>query len=352
MFKKIIFSFLVFFIFLSFAVSALAVDSTVSGTIVGPHGETAVVSYTFTKTGPTTVTGSTAADGTFSQSLAAGSWTFTITAPSSFEYADTITFPIKVSTGENFDLGTISFKFQVPAGTDSDLEDFAATPPVCSTVAGTPVIFRAYYEDQQKGSFLYQGSGANIIVVADRSDYTVKVDYSYIEGDYAATPFSNANTVTATNNGSGKYTATHTVALATSGGGMPLIKVTSTADSSTYKCLDGGPVNLDIRTFFTGADTTDFSSVTDFRSISNFTMHQDGVVKVTFSKAVNMLDPTVQKFMKSIGSKMVGANGSLNLDAKAVLELKNAGAVITMYEINLNNPKIQVDGADDTDGVA
>ena len=124
MFKKIIFSFLVFFIFLSFAVSALAVDSTVSGTIVGPHGETAVVSYTFTKTGPTTVTGSTAADGTFSQSLAAGSWTFTITAPSSLEYADTITFPIKVSTGENFDLGTISFKFQVPAGTDSGSRGF------------------------------------------------------------------------------------------------------------------------------------------------------------------------------------------------------------------------------------
>jgi len=116
--------------------------------------------------------------------------------------------------------------------------------------------------------------------------------------------------------------------------------------------LDGGPVNLDIRTFFTGADTTDFSSVTDFRSISNFTMHQDGIVKVTFSKTVNMLDPTVQRFMKSIGSKMVGVNGSLNLDAKAVLELKNAGAVITMYGINLNSPKIQVDGADDTAGVA
>ena len=51
-------------------------------------------------------------------------------------------------------------------------------------------------------------------------------------------------------------------------------------------------------------------------------MHQDGVVKVTFSKAVNMLDPTVQKFMKSIGSKMVGTNGSLNLDAKGGFRIK------------------------------
>ena len=92
----------------------------------------------------------------------------------------------------------------------------------------------------------------------------MKVDYSYIEGDYAATPFSNANTVTASNKGSGKYKATHTVALATTGGGMPLIKLLLQHRCSTYKCLDGGPVNLDIRTFFTGADTTDFSSVTDF----------------------------------------------------------------------------------------
>ncbi len=350
MFKKIasFFLVLVVFSFLTFSVSA---DGTVSGTILGPHGETAAVGYTFTKTG-STVSGTTASDGTFSQSVADGDWVFTVTPPSSFQYADTFSIPkIRVGTGDSFNLGTISFHYQVPAGTDSDLEEFSATPPTCSLAAGTPVIFRAYYEDQQKGSFLYVGRTANIIVVADRDDYTVEVDYSYIEGDYTATLFSNANTETAVSQGNGKYKATHTVTLATMGGGMPLIKVTSTASSSTYKCLDGGPVNLDIRTFFSGSGTTDFSSVTDFRSITNFTMHQTGVVKVAFSQAVNMLDPTVQRFMKSIGSKMVGANGSLNLDAKAVLELKNAGAVITMYGINLNSPKIQIDGVDDSSGV-
>lgn len=350
MLKNIIVCFLAFFasFFFAFSVSA---DGTVSGTIVGPHGETAVVDYSFTKTG-STITGTTASDGTFSQSLANGDWALTVTPPSSFQYADTFSIPtIRVGTGDSFNLGTISFHYQVPAGTDSDLEEFASTPPICSTAAGTPVIFRAYYEDQQKGSFLYSGRTANIIIVADRDDYTVNVDYSYIEGDYSATPFANANTETAVSQGNGVYKATHTVAITTEGGGMPLIKVTSTANSSTYKCLDGGPVNLDIRTFFTGSDTTDFSSVTDFRSITNFTMHQAGVVKVTFSRAVNMLDPTVQKFMKSIASKMVGANGSLNLDAKAVLELKNAGAVITMYGINLASPKILVDGAEDTSGV-
>lgn len=353
MLRKIFSYFLIFvislFIYSSF--SKVSADGTVSGTIAGPHGETAAVSYSFTKTG-STVTGTTVSDGTFSQSLANGDWAFTVTPPSSFQYADTFTIPtIRVGTGDTFNLGTISFRYQVPTGTDSDLENFANTPPICSTAAGTPVIFRAYYEDQQKGSFLYAGRTAHIIVVADRADYTVQVDYSYIEGDYSATPFSNANTETAVSQGNGKYKATHTVALATMGGGMPLIKVTSTASSSTYKCLDGGPVNLDIRTFFSGSETTNFSSVTDFRSISNFTMHQTGVVKVTFSQAVNMLDPTVQRFMRSIGSKMVGANGSLNLDARAVLELKNAGAVITMYGINLNSPKIQIDGIDDASGV-
>ena len=188
MFKKIasFFLVLVVFSFLTFSVSA---DGTVSGTILGPHGETAAVGYTFTKTG-STVSGTTASDGTFSQSVADGDWVFTVTPPSSFQYADTFSIPkIRVGTGDSFNLGTISFHYQVPAGTDSDLEEFSATPPTCNLAAGTPVIFRAYYEDQQKGSFLYVGRTANIIVVADRDDYTVEVDYSYIEGDYTATLF-------------------------------------------------------------------------------------------------------------------------------------------------------------------
>ncbi|MCL4364587.1 fibronectin type III domain-containing protein [Patescibacteria group bacterium] len=317
---------------------------TVSGTITGPHGETAAVSYAFTN-GGTTINGTTGSDGTFNQSLSDGTWKLTFTPPNSFTYAQSFSIPtIPVSSGSSFNLGTLVFNFQVPTGSDSDLQQFATIPPACSTT-GTPVIIRAYYEDQTKGSFLYQGRNANVIVDTDKSTYTVTVDYSILEGNSIGT-----NVVSAVSQGNGVYKATYVITNSHQGGGMPIISVTD-GSSTTKTCLDPGPVNLDIRSFFTGSATTDFTTVSDFRSITDFTMDEANIVKVVFTKAVDMLDPTVQRFMKSIANKMTDKNGFLSLDAKAVLELKNDGAQITFYNITLNNPTILVDGSSDTGGV-
>ncbi len=319
---------------------------TVTATILDPHG-TAVpsASYTFSK-GASTVTGTTDSGGVISQSLSAGTWSLSVTPPSSVLYADTLTIStIFIADGSTAAMGNIYFTFQVPSGTDSDLGQFATIPVQC-TASGTPVIMRAYYEDETKGSFLFQGRNASVIVVTDDPTNTVTVDYSIIEGHAIGT-----DVVAAVSQGGGKFKATRVIANTALGGGMPIVTATRSSSSTGY-CPPAGPVNLDIRTFFTGSQTTDFSSVTDFRAIPNFTMHQTNVVKVTFNKSVDMLDPTVQRFMKSIAQKMVGSNGSLNLDAKAVLELKNAGASVTFYGITLNNPKVQVDGKDDATGVA
>jgi len=335
------------FVILILPKQAFAVNGTVTATILDPHG-TAVPSanYTFSKTATADVTGTTDSNGLISQTLAAGTWSLSVTPPSSVQYAATLTMP-KILIADNLTvaLGNIYFTFQVPSGADSDLGTFGSAPAQC-TVSGLPVIMRAYYADETKGSFLFQGRSANIIVVTDDATNTVTVDYSLFEGHAIGTDMG-----VITPQGAGKFKATYTIANASLGGGMPIITATRSSSSTGY-CLPGGPINLDIRTFFTGSQTTDFSSVTDFRAISNFTMHQVNVVKVTFSKSVNMLDPTVQRFMKSIAQKMVGSSGSLNLDAKAVLELKNAGASVIFYGITLNNPKIQVDGQDDTGGVA
>lgn len=344
--RVFIFIFFAFVLFLVMPQHVLAAG-TITSTVLGPKGEAAAsASYTFTKSGSSPVTGTASSSGVISQSLDAGTWSLSISPPSSVQYADTLTLSsVIVTDSTTLDLGNIYFKYQVPAGADSDLPELASTPLIC-TDSGTPVIMRAYYEDEAKGSFLFGGRSANVIVLTDSALNTVTVDYSLLEGNPVGT-----NTVVATSQGGGKFKATYTISNTSMGGGMPIVSATRSSSTTRY-CLPAGPVNLDIRTFFTGSDTTNFSIVSDFRAIPNFTMHQAGVVKVTFSRAVNMLDPTVQRFMKSIASKMVGSNGLLDLDAKAVLDLKNAGAVITMYGITLNNPKILVDGANDTNGVA
>lgn len=339
--------FLFYFLISHVTASRVYAAGTVTATVLSPQGQVAAsATYTFSKSGSADVTGTANSSGVISQSLDAGTWSLTITAPSSVQYVDPIVLgTVVVTDNVTLALGNVYFRFQVPSGSDSDLKSFGSEPSQCS-VSGTPKIVRAYYEDELKGSFLFAGRSANIIIITDSALNTVTVDYSIFEGNPIGT-----NVEIAVSQGGGKFKATHTIANTALGGGIPIISVTRSG-STTGFCLPGGPVNLDIRTFFSGSETTNFASVSDFRAISNFTMHQANVVKVSFSKPVNMLDPIVQRFMKSIAQKMVSSTGSLNLDAKAVLELKNAGAIITMYGITLNSPKILVDGLDDTSGVA
>ncbi|GIW62696.1 MAG: hypothetical protein KatS3mg090_0522 [Patescibacteria group bacterium] len=243
-----------------------------------------------------------------------GNWSLTLTPPSAYEYADTIKIPqIHIENGDDFDFGVIQFNFQAPPEAN-DLESFSL-PSECSLAEGPdpkPKIFRIYYEDEKKGSFLFVGNTANIIVVADDPNYEVKADYSLVEtNQFPTNPFDNSYTVSATYIGNGKYKATHKVTYNQEGDGLVIIRVKNTTTGAiTYGCSQPEPVNLDIRNFFTGSDTTNFLALgadpnTDFRKLTNFTMHQDGVVKVVFTKQLNMLDPTVQRFMISLANKMV-----------------------------------------------
>lgn len=321
---------------------------TITGTIVGPHGETTATSYIFNPSSGSQVTGTTAADGTFSQVVGDETWSFTAVAPTSvtgYEYATNISFgPIPINDGDTIPFGTVPFHFAVPEGADDDLDDFGSLPPECSE-SGTPVIIRAYYTDEAKGSFLYTGSDAGITVVTNGTGYTVTVDYSSLEGQNLGTTVE-----TAAHQGNGVYTATLTGNLQNTtpdSGGMAMITVSAGGGDDTRTCLSG-PVNLDIRNFLTGSDTTDFTSVSDFRTLSNFTMHRDGEMKLTFAGSVNMLDPTVQRFMKSIGDLLGSGSGRVSLSANAVQELRNAGATITIYNMPSysSEPTITLNGAD------
>lgn len=320
-------------------VGAPAYASTVvTGTIKGPHGELGVVNYTFSN-GQTTINGSTNSSGVFTQTIPAGIWTFTATPSSNYTYADNINMPnLKVPDGLNINVGDIMFPNKAGAP-DSDVA-IPQLPSFCSA-QGTAQLYRTFFTQEQYGAFLYTGRSVGVTAVTDgASNYTVTVDYSLIENQQQGT-----TVVTATNTGNGVYTASHTLSSTSQGGGPIVVTVNNGGSDNTTSCLMG-MTNLDIRPFFTGSNTTDMSSVTDFRAITNFTMQQTGVAQVKFLKPVNMLDPLVQQFMQKIARKLVAKKGSFSLDAKAVLELKNSGAEVTLYNLPYKStPTILLDGA-------
>lgn len=336
-----------------------AADGTATGTILGPQGEkSSKTTYTFKNlTTGASITGQTTATGTFSQTLDSTA-TFSFTASfdksvSGFEYADNITIPfLRVPSGGTMSMGEIRAFYKV-LEKDNDLEE-GAPPSQCTATPsnGAPIISRVGFVDEARGAFMYAGRNVGVKVFADKPGHTVTADFSIVEGNQPGT-----NVVAATDNGDGTYTANYTLVRTTMGGGLVIVSATN-GGGTTTACSASGPANLDIRTatppgstdskpLFTGADTTDFSKVTDFRAMENFTMHIDGIVKVVFKKKINMLDKTTQSFMKNLAKKIAKDKGKFSLDAKAAIQLKNdANAEITMYNVPyLSKPDIKVDGA-------
>lgn len=352
-----------FFSLLIGATGVEAANGTATGTILGPQGEkSSKTTYTFKNlTTGASITGQTTDTGTFSQTLdSTANFSFTANFDSSvsgFEYAEPITIPyLRVPSGGTMSMGEIRAFYKVLEA-DKDLDE-GPLPSQCtaSISNGAPIISRVGFVDEARGAFMYAGRNVGVKIFADKTGHTVSADFSVVEGNQPGT-----NVVAATDNGDGTYTANRTLVNTSMGGGLVIVSATN-GSGTTTACSASGPTNLDIRTatppgstdskpLFTGAETTDFSKVADFRAMENFTMHIDGVVKVVFKKKINMLDKTTQSFMKNLAKKIAKDKGKFSLDAKAAIQLKkDANAEITMYNVPyLSKPDIKVDGAFITD---
>ena len=75
--------------------------------------------------------------------------------------------------------------------------------------------------------------------------------------------------------------------------------------------------------------------------------------KITFLSEINFTDKDALTFLQNLGSKIdMSTKGTVGLDADLIKDLVSTNAALTMYGLTLANPKVQVNGADDTAGVA
>ncbi|NTU46256.1 hypothetical protein HGA88_01380 [Candidatus Roizmanbacteria bacterium] len=333
-------SIITFFLGIFFIAARSVSAGAVSGTLAGPHGETGRFDYSFVRSDPpTTEWGTTEKDGSFSQLLEEGNWQFVATPPASLSFTDrSVISSIPLGTDQNYDLGLLRFPFVSSASSHA-----TALPPQCTAPPGEPVIIRAFYEDETKGSYLYATRSAAIIVVADKPDYTVWGDYSLLEN----LPLGTASSAGVLKGETGTtYRIDYALKNPQPTFGFPIISV-SNGVSTSYVCLEPGPTNLDIRSPFRGLQTTDFTHpLVDFRAVQNFTIHQEDLFKLVFHKPLNFRDPEVQTWVASLSAKLIAGKGKIDLDAGAVPEIQQSGASVSLYGLTnyLSTPTVLLNG--------
>lgn len=100
---------------------------------------------------------------------------------------------------------------------------------------------------------------------------------------------------------------------------------------------------------------TNLGDQTDFSRISGlyFQKSQEGqnIGKITFLAEMNFTDKDALTWMQSLDSKLDISQGIINLDADLIKNLTTTQASLTMYNITLSNPKILVNGQEDTGGI-
>ncbi|MCJ7804340.1 fibronectin type III domain-containing protein [Patescibacteria group bacterium] len=101
--------------------------------------------------------------------------------------------------------------------------------------------------------------------------------------------------------------------------------------------------------------STNLGDQTDFSRISElyFQKSEDGedIGRITFLSEMNFTDRDALTWMQNLDSKLNISQGIISLDADLIKNLTDTQASLTMYNITLNNPKILVDGQEDSAGI-
>lgn len=97
--------------------------------------------------------------------------------------------------------------------------------------------------------------------------------------------------------------------------------------------------------------TTNLGEMSDFTHTSSLYFEKTGQGRIAFSSEINFTDRDALSWMSTLDQKLSFTNGTISLDADLINNLVNTQATLTMYGLNYNNPKVLVNGADDTGGV-
>ncbi|MEI6691075.1 MAG: GLUG motif-containing protein [bacterium] len=123
--------------------------------------------------------------------------------------------------------------------------------------------------------------------------------------------------------------------------------------SNGYPALYNSSIYVQVDTELeTGGITSNIGEILDHTSSIDLYFEKPDYGKVQFAATLDLTDPTVIAWLQELGTKLnLSINGQISLDADTIKDLINTQAILTMYNITLNDPKILVDGADDNFGV-
>lgn len=77
-----------------------------------------------------------------------------------------------------------------------------------------------------------------------------------------------------------------------------------------------------------------------------------GYGKIMFGACIDLTDTTVISWLQELGTKLdLAVQNRIGLDADTVKSLIDTQATLTMYNVDLKDPKILVNGGDDTSGI-
>jgi hypothetical protein len=105
----------------------------------------------------------------------------------------------------------------------------------------------------------------------------------------------------------------------------------------------------------TGGVVTNLGNQADFSRISGlyFEKSEGGqsIGRITFLNEMNFTDIDALAWMGTLDSNLSMSQGAIGLNADLIKNLTSTQANLTMYNITLGNPKILVDGQDDSGGI-
>lgn len=309
--------------------------STIQATFLGPNGETGAIHYNFHKSTGGDTAGVTNSSGIMSQSLPAGLYTLTVTAPTQIPFlGDMLLDNLNFADSATIKMGTFYFRHDDPTTPENEAQTgglgSGTFPGECS-LQGNPQIYNLEPLDETHRGFAYAGHEIGVKIFSDQPGYTAVADFSIMEGQSPGTTL-----VSGVDNGDGTYTFPHIL------GNTSLVptfapitvKLTDGSASTSERCL-GTITNMDIRLFVPalGGDTTILSELPSFRNGINYTLNFGGVVRVVFHGPIDATDPLIAGFFSEVIQSVHYDVGTFGMSLETLSHIHLSNTTITMFNL-------------------
>lgn len=98
--------------------------------------------------------------------------------------------------------------------------------------------------------------------------------------------------------------------------------------------------------------TTNLADFSDYSRLTGLYFERSNYGKITFLREMNFTNTDIFTWLSTLGEKIdLSTKARIELDADLIKNLVDTQAQLTMYGLSFNNPKVLVNGAEDTEGI-